>query len=688
MADVTGSKKRIIVIGGGFAGVKCAKKLRQLLHKDECEIVLFASENHMVFHPLLAEVASATINPKDMAAPLRLLLPHTQIRMEEVNELRLASNEVVYEDLHGGSGAIKYDQLVIACGTASNLSVIPGMPDHAFPMKTVGDALALQYHVINQMECAETCSSADEKKRLLTVVVVGGGFSGVEVAGEIYDFMTRSARYYANFSESEINVTLVHSRGQILPEVGASLREFAKNKMELNGIKFVLNSGASYCTKDGVGLKDGQFVEAGTVICTIGTRPAALVDKLDVVKEHGRIAVNADMSVPDFENVWAIGDCAAVPNALDGQLSPTTAQFAERQGAQLAKNIRARLSGRQTKPFHHKSLGTLCSIGGKSAVAEVLGVKLSGTLAWMTWRATYLIKLPSFVQQLAVLLTWTLGFLFPPALTGPRIDRTRNVGSAYFKAGDWIFKEGEPASEFYAIQDGEVEIIKKTDGEENVVAVLGKDDFFGEGALVDRRNRRNSCRARTDLQLLVLGRDVFAQVSKSLAPLRKAVALAIQQRQGAWEEKNEVQKILATMKLSDLIRPIPATISESNTLDKVLSLMDSYAASVLYVIDESEKLVGVITNTDLLNAVESNLGKSIDVRKLEAKTYMITQPICAAQSDDTTMVAMTMYDHDFKRLPIVDSYQSKKLIGFVRAEDILSCVTEKLISPNLEEFQK
>lgn len=672
------STKTIVVIGGGFAGVKCAGKLRKLLPKDDFEIVMFASENHMVFHPLLAEVASATINPKDMAAPLRLLLPHTKIRMEEVIEIKTRESELIYENLSGGKNVLKYDQLVIACGTTSNLSVIPGMADHAFPMKTTGDALALQYHIINQMERDETCANLQDKERLLTFVVVGGGFSGVEVAGEIYDFMKRSARYYANFSESDINVTLVHSRNQILPEVGSSLREFARKKMEANGIKFVLNVGAAYCTRDGVGLKDGRFINAGTVICTIGTRPTDLVARLAVAKEGGRLSVNADMGVKDVENIWAIGDCAAVPNAKDGALSPTTAQFAERQGTQLAANIMCKLQGRPTKPFHHQSLGTLCSIGGRSAVAEVLGIKLSGTLAWMAWRATYLVKLPSFVQQLAVLLTWTLGFLFPPALTGPRIDRTRMIGRAYYKAGDWIFRQGDPAAEFYAIQEGVVEIINKTNGEEQIVAVLGKDDFFGEGALIDKRDRRNSCRAKTDLQLLVLGRTIFEQVSGSLQPLRQAVASAIKQRRTAWEEKDEVQKILATLNLGQFIQPVSSLVLEaSDHLDKALDLMDKTTEGVLYVVNNGQ-LQGVVTRTDLLTVVESNL-TSVNLRNIAVQSFMVS-PIYASQSDEMLAIALTMYEHNFKRLPITESHKSKKLVGYVRGEDILSSVTKKLFA--------
>ncbi len=668
---------RIVVIGGGFAGVKCAKTLRRLLSKSRYEIVLFASENHMVFHPLLAEVASASINPKDMAAPLRLLLTDTSIRMEEITGIKLDANQVCYETPDGSPGSMTYDQLVIACGTISNLSIVPGMADHAFPMKTAGDALALQIQLINQMEKAEVCENPEIRKRLLTFAVVGGGFSGVEVAGEIQDFIERSARYYSNFGRSDVSVTLIHSRDQILPEVSSSLRDFAREKMERHGIKFVLNAGASYCTADGVGLRNGEFVPAGTVICTIGTRPSPIIEKLEVSKEHGRIAVNPDMSLPGFENVWAIGDCAAVPNAYDGALSPTTAQFAERQGTQVARNIVGKLQGNATQPFSHKSLGTLCCIGGRNAVADVLGVKLAGTIAWIAWRGTYLIKLPSLMQQIAVAATWTLGFFFPPALTGPRIDRTRVIGHAYHRAGDWIFRKGDPSNQFYAITSGEVEIVNDEEGNMAILGVLGKDDFFGDdrpgGSGIDSK----SYRARTDVQLLILGRNVFEQVSEAVAPLRKAVENAIKKRQTTWESFDAVKSALVSIPLSELIKPISGNLLKaSDCMAHAVELMRSDNTESLYVVDENKSLLGIVSRTDLLRASDSIVtGK--DVHSIYAGSFMATPPICVLKSDDTTTAALTMREHGFKSLPVIDDRSRRTLVGSIRAEDILAAVTNR-----------
>lgn len=673
---------KIVVIGGGFAGVKCVKALRKKLGKMQCEIVVFASENHMVFHPLLAEVASASINPKDMAAPLRALLKDVHIRVEEVSAIDLESSEISYESFDKGTKKLKYDQLVIACGNTSNLAIIPGMADHAFPMKTVGDALALQLHIINQMERAEICADSELKKKLLTFVVVGGGFSGVEIAGEIHDFMTRSAKYYSNFVKTDINVTLVHSREQILPEVSSSLRDFAQKKMEKNGIRFILNTGAAFCTSAGVGLKNGSFLQAATVICTIGSRPLPVIEKLAVPKDRGRILVNADMSVPGYANAWSVGDCAAVVNAFDGAMSPTTGQFAERQGTQVAENMIARMQGQQTKPFKHRSLGVLCSIGGKSAVADSMGIKISGFLAWMAWRGTYLFKLPSLVQQIGVGLTWLFGLWFPPALMAVRTDQTKKMGNAHYQAGDWVFRQGDLANEFYVIREGEVEVVSKADGEEYTLAVLGKGDFFGEGSLMDNTLRRHSCRAKTDVELLVLGRHAFEQISHTLSPLRAALASAMKRRQVSWEGNMELKHVLDRMPLAGLVEPVSSDeLSLASTLSEAVKKMNERKLDLLYVVDDRQKLEGLVSRTDLMRAMESNAGLNAHERAaLPAKVFMVSAPICAAQTDSTTGTLMTMREHGFKRIPVVDNHQSKILLGTVRAENMIATALNNLLS--------
>ena len=279
------SMTRIIIVSGGFAGVKCARTLRKKLSTNTCEIVLFSRENNMVFYPLLAEVAGAAINPGAVTVPLRQMLPGVRCRTEEVRRIDLTASEVEYERYDGRPGRVTFDYAVLACGTAVNLSLVPGMADHAFPLKSVGDAMALRFHAMEQLEKAEVCDDPERRRWYLSFVVVGGGFTGVETAGEINDLIRASARYYGNFSARDVTVTLVHSRDQILPEVSPTLREFARTKMEQAGIHMILNARAVSATAEGVELHDGRVLRGATVVCTIGTTAPLLVHRLDVSKE-------------------------------------------------------------------------------------------------------------------------------------------------------------------------------------------------------------------------------------------------------------------------------------------------------------------------------------------------------------------------------------------------------------------
>jgi len=299
---------RIIIVGGGFAGVKCARALRKTLLANTCEIVLFSRENNMVFYPLLAEVAGAAIKPGAVTVPLRQMLPGVRCRTEEVRHIDLAASEVEYERYDGRPGRVTFDHAVLACGTAVNLSLVPGMAHHAFPLKSVGDAMALRFHVMEQLEKAEVCDDPERRQWYLSFVVVGGGFTGVEVAGEINDLIRASTRFYGSFTAGEVIVTLVHSRDQILPEVSPTLREFARTKMEQAGIRIVLNARAVSVTAEGVELHDGRVLRGATVVCTIGATAPLLVDRLDVSKERGRLLAEPDMRVRGTSNLWAIGD--------------------------------------------------------------------------------------------------------------------------------------------------------------------------------------------------------------------------------------------------------------------------------------------------------------------------------------------------------------------------------------------
>ncbi|HKB56840.1 MAG TPA: FAD-dependent oxidoreductase [Lacunisphaera sp.] len=673
-------KKRIVIIGGGFGGVKCAQTLRSRLRGGDAELVLFNKENHLVFSPLLADAVGSSLSLDDVIVPLRQLLPGVQCRTEEVRGIDLAASRLEYEGHDGQPRMLDYDQVVIACGNISNLNVVPGMADHAFPLKTVGDAAVLRTHVLSQMEKAEVCDDPDRRRWYLSFNIVGGGYSGVETAGEINDLVRSSLRFYSNIHEDDVTVTLIHSRAQLLPEISPQLREFARVKMEKAGVTMKLNARVMLATGEGVGLKD-EFVSGGTIVCTIGSTIAPVVERLATPKEKGRLLTDSDMRLRGQANAWALGDCACIINAHDNQPSPPTGQFAERQGRQCADNIVRVLAGEPTRPFAFKVLGQLCSIGGHSAVAEMLGFKLSGFFAWFTWRGVYLFKLPSWARRVQVGFDWAWLLIFPRDLSCIKTDVTERVSHAHYEPGDYIIKQGEPPSSFYVIEAGEVEIVRtspeKPDGE--AVATLGLGNFFGEQALINNRPRSASVRARTPVQVVVLGRNVFGTIAKSLAPLRQALTDAITRRStGTWQERPAVLEALRGFSLKEFIEPAPLPLLKpTDSLYDVSHQFARHPSDFLYVSSDGARLEGMITLTDLLRAQ----GKGVPPETPLA-SFMTKDPAMIAATDTVLIASSAFREHGYKTLPVVADKASRRIVGVIRVRKLIARILDVVPPPS------
>jgi NADH dehydrogenase len=675
------SNRRVVIVGGGFGGVQCARTLRRHLPRATWEVVLFNRENHMVFHPLLPEVAGASINADAVAAPLRQMLTGVQCRTETVRHIDVATETIEYEAHDGHTRRLSYDHVVVACGRSVNLGSVPGMSDHAFALKNVGDAMALRAHVIEQLENADVCTEEARRRWYLSFVVVGGGFSGVEVAGEINDLVRHSRRFYPNISPDDISVTLVHSGGQILPELSSDLRDFAQHQMQKAGITVVLNARAVAATAEGVWLNDERRLGGATIVCTVGTSAPLLVEHIDSPKERGHLVTEPDMRLKGQDHAWAIGDCARIVNALDGRPCPPTGQFAQRQGRQVAQNILRSIRGETTRPFAFKPLGQLCAIGGRNAVAEIGGMRISGFFAWFLWRALYLFKLPSWSRRVKVGADWLWDLVFARDLVNLKTDATERVSRAYFRPGDYVFREGDPALNFYAVEKGTLEVIRSAGGDAGgVVAVLGPGDFFGEMALVEGRARSASVRARTAVEVTTLGAQVFSRVSKSLAPLQQRLAQVIRQRSNSiWNRIPEAYSVLSSLSLARFLEPAARSVRKNATFEEVLAIFANHHADTLYVVDDDRRIEGVLTRTDLMRAVDViSMLPVLERNTAAVQHFMSRDPMVLTLNDSPATAAMMMRDRGLKNLPVVTTAEDRQVVGCVRMETMMHIVLQEL----------
>jgi NADH:ubiquinone reductase (H+-translocating) len=679
-------RQLIVIVGGGFAAVQFAKTLRKKLSASKCDIVLYNSENHMVFHPLLADVAGASINLDAAVAPLRQMLPGVECRNQRIVRIDLPASEIVFEDENGALAQLHYDHVVIACGAESNLGIIPGMTEHAFPFKVMRDAIELRQHIVRQMEQAEAATDPERRRWHLSFIVVGAGFSGVEVAGEINELVRSSTRFYRNFRKEHVVVTMVHSQDQILPEVAPPLREFALKKMEKAGVTILLNSRAVSATHEGVALKDGQMLQGGTIVCTIGTTISPLIQTLNAPKEKGRIRTTPEMRIEGQANAWAIGDCALITNAFDNKPSNTTAQFAQRQGRQAALNLVRVLGGKPAHPFRFKALGQLCSIGGYSAVAEVFGLHISGFLAWLLWRSVYLFKLPTWSRRIKVALDWGWDVLFPRDLSFLNTDTPRQITHAYYRPGDFIHRQGELARVFSVIEEGEVEILQATEQntEPKLVAVLGKADFFGEAALIGNRPHETSVRARTAVRLAQVGSDLFSEITGSFAPIRDLLMKAVVDQGGdLWRRLPLAKTILEDEPLASLLEPLPAQLlHKENTLGEAIRALNEGPTSDLIIVDDNQRLWGTLDRDDLYRiiariAVTSTPESGLPIQHKLAEFLSMNQ-LYVTLEDSTLVATATMMGHGISWLPVVRSKDDLRPVGSVRGDKITYRITQKI----------
>jgi NADH dehydrogenase len=479
----------IVIAGGGFAGAHAARALAKALGREEAtrRVALVAERNVLVFHPMLAEVAGAALSPADVVNPLRQYCRGVTVLQGLVTEVDLAARTLTVD---GGrftrNQTIGFRHLALTLGSVTDLSRVPGMAEHGWPLKSVADALRLRAAVINRMEEANLVEDPVVRARLLTFVVVGGGYTGVEVAGQIHDLLHEVRHFYSRLRDAPLRVALVHGHAQLLAEIGPRLGEYTARVLRERGIELFLETRVAEATASRVVFADGRAIDTHTVISTIGNAPSPVVldaaRQLGLETERGRLPTEPTFRVRGQRELWAAGDCAATPWDDRGEVktAPPTAQIAQRAGTQLGENLarvlRAEDEGADAaeldarlRPFRHRYLGQMASIGARRAVAEVMGFHFRGFFAWWMWRTIYLAKLPGVMRKLRVTIDWTFEAIFARDISVVLPPANETMRAIHLEPGEPMARRGDPVRAVGYVRRGRLEA-RSADGDVKEIA--------------------------------------------------------------------------------------------------------------------------------------------------------------------------------------------------------------------------
>ena len=391
----------VLVLGGGFAGAYVAREL------GAHGATIVSRENFMLYTPLLPEAASGTLEPRHCVVPLRAMCPHSELILGRATAIDVEAQTAAVET-DEGTQTVAWRELVLALGAVPRTLPVPGLAEHALSFKSLADAINLRNNVLHQLEAADAALDEEERARRLTFVFVGAGYAGVEALAELSDLAEDALRYYPRLRPTPRRWVLVDAAPRILPEIPPPLGDYAAAELRKRDVEIHVGTTLESVSAGEAVLGDGTRIPANTVVWTAGVAPNPLLREWSLpLDEKGRVEVDELLRVPGHEHVWALGDCARVPNARSDGPDPPTCQHALRQARRLARNLVG-----PARPYGYRMLGQVATLGRHKGIAEVLGLRLRGFPGWWVTRSYHLYQLPLAQRKLRVVVDWTVALFF------------------------------------------------------------------------------------------------------------------------------------------------------------------------------------------------------------------------------------------------------------------------------------
>jgi NADH dehydrogenase len=518
---------RIVCLGGGWVAIYLARALRRALRRREAELTIVSRDNYSTIHGLIAEMLTCKVQPQQINASVRELIAPAHLHNAEIESIDLQNQCVrTRRLLDGCAHTLPYDHLVVGAGSVEDFSRYAGMAEHTFSLKTFAHCYRLRNHLLSVLEMAAIESNPDERRRLQTVVIAGGNYAGVEVACDLVDyFRLLTRKKYSELRFEEFRVVLVEIGPRILPELGGRhprLVRYAEKRVAQLGIDVRLNTGLAAATVNEAVLNSSEGIPTRTIITCTGMRPSPLLEQFPCARDkRGRLETDEFCRVPGAHNLWAGGDCAAVPHP-DGGLCPPLAHYAQKAGWNIGVNILRTLEGKPLKRYSFNGLGEACTLGHGCAISHLKGIPACGWFSWIGWRLIVLTMfVPSWTRRVRLLCDWLLTALLGRDIVNPRIDDHAGVAHALYEPGQVIVSAGETRGYHYIVETGEVEVVVSRPTGERILATLRAGDYFGH---VTRPEAEAGIRARTRVRLLVIDRraaDALSEVRPDLALILK-----------------------------------------------------------------------------------------------------------------------------------------------------------------------